>query len=103
MRMVSGGMLAAGIVMVVGSIAVNAASGTVYLAVIALAPLALILGTAGLISPDVVRAVGKYGGHLSWHYKAIGYSLLGLYFLVLVLLMFGLFLAGFQPDRPGMH
>ena len=101
MRMVSGGMLAAGIVMVVASIAMNAANGSVYLAVIGLAPLALILGTAGLISPNVVRAVGKYGGHLSWHYKAVGYGLLGLYFVVLILLMVGLFAAGFQPDRPG--
>jgi len=103
MRMISGGMLAAGIIMVVASIAMNAANGTVYLAVIGLAPLALILGTAGLICPDVVRAVGKYGGHLSWHYKAIGYGLMGLYFVVLILLMVGLFMAGFQPDRPGMR
>ena len=103
MRLVSGGMLAAGIVMIVGTLAVNAATGTVYLAVIALAPLALILGTAGLISPNVVRAVGKYGGHLSWHYKAVGYGVLGLYFVVLILLMVALFLAGFQPDRPGLR
>ena len=78
-------------------------NGTVYLAVIGLAPLALILGTAGLISPNVVRACGKYGGHLSWHYKAIGYGLMGLYLVVLILLMVGLFMAGFQPDRPGMR
>ena len=103
MRLVSGAMLAVGILLVVASLAINAATGTVYLAVIGLAPLALILGTAGLISPNVVRAVGKYGGHLSWHYKAAGYGLLGLYFVVLVLLMIGLFLAGFQPDRPGLR
>jgi predicted Zn finger-like uncharacterized protein len=101
MRMISGGMLAAGIIMVVGSIAMNAANQGVYLAVIGLAPLALILGTAGLICPNVVRAVGKYGGHLSWHYNAIGYGLLGLYFVILILLMVGLFMAGFRPDRPG--
>lgn len=103
MRLVSGGMLAAGILMVVATLVMNAKTGTVYLAIIALAPLALILGTAGLISPNVVRAVGKYGGHLSWHYKAIGYGLLGLYFVILILLMIGLFLAGFQPDRPGLR
>jgi predicted Zn finger-like uncharacterized protein len=103
MRLVSGAMLAAGIIMAVASLAMNAAGGGIYLAVVGLAPLALILGTAGLISPNVVRAVGKYGGHLSWHYKAIGYAVLGLYFVVLILLMVGLFLAGFQPDRPGMR
>ena len=101
MRMVSGGMLAAGIIMVVGSIAMNAANQGVYLAIIALAPLALILGIAGLISPNVVRACGKYGGHLPWQYKAIGYGLMGLYLVILILLMIGLFMAGFQPDRPG--
>jgi predicted Zn finger-like uncharacterized protein len=101
MRMVSGGMLAAGLIMVVGSIAMTAANQGVYLAVIGLAPLALILGTAGLISPNVVRACGKYGGHLPWQYKAIGYGLFGLYFVILILLMVGLFMAGFRPDRPG--
>jgi predicted Zn finger-like uncharacterized protein len=99
MRVISGAMLAAGLVMVVATLATE----TVYLAIIALAPLALILGTAGLISPNVVRAVGKYGGHLSWHYKAVGYALMGLYLVVLILLLVGLFLAGFQPDRPGLR
>lgn len=103
MRLVCGAMLAAGLVMIVASLAMNAATGTVYLAVIGLAPLALILGTAGLVSPNVVRAVGKYGGHLSWHYKAVGYGLLGLYFAILILLLVGLMLAGFQPDRPGLR
>jgi hypothetical protein len=61
----------------------------------------LILGVAGLISPNVVRAVGKYGGHLPWQYKAVGWALMGLYFVILILLMVALFAAGFQPDRPG--
>jgi predicted Zn finger-like uncharacterized protein len=101
MRLISGAMLALGLVMTVGSLALNAANGTVYLAVIGLAPLCLILGIAGLISPNVVRACGKYGGHLPWQYKAIGYGLMGLYLVILILLMIGLFMAGFQPDRPG--
>lgn len=103
MRLASGAMLGLGIVIVVGSIALLAATDTVYLFVVALAPLCVILGIAGLISPNVVRAVGKYGGHLSWHYKAIGYALLGLYFVILILMLIAFFALGFQPDRPGMR
>ena len=76
-------------------------AGTAFVAVVGLTPLALILGTAGLISPNVVRALGKYGGHLPWHYKAIGYCLVGLYCVVFALLMIGLHLAGFEQERPG--
>jgi hypothetical protein len=101
MRIVSGAMLAGGIVLIVGSMAMYATTGSFYLVAVALAPLALLLGTAGLISPNVVRAVGKYGGHLSWHYKAVGYGVLGLYFVILILLIVGLMLSGFEPDRPG--
>ena len=39
--------------------------GTALVVALALAPLSLILGIAGVISPDVVRAAGKYGGALS--------------------------------------
>jgi hypothetical protein len=101
MRIVCGAMLAGGIVLIGGSLAMFAATGSFYIAVVALAPLALILGVAGLISPNVIRAVGKYGGHLSWHYKAIGYGVLGLYFVILILLLAGLLFSGFEPDRPG--
>lgn len=94
-------MLALGIAITVGSVALEAAQGTVYLGILILAPLMLVLGVAGLISPDVVRAVGKYGGHLPWHYKAIGWSVMALSFVLMILLMIGLFAAGFRPDRPG--
>ncbi len=101
MRLVSGGMLALGLLVSIGSLAMEAAGGGIYLFAVALAPLMLILGVAGLISPNVVRAVGKYGGHLPWKYKAIGWALGGVYVVILILLMVGLFLAGFEPDRPG--
>jgi predicted Zn finger-like uncharacterized protein len=101
MRLGSGGMLALGLVISIGSLVLQASTGTVYVFAVAMAPLMLILGIAGLISPNVVRAVGKYGGHLPWQYKAIGWGLMGLYFVILVLLMVGLFVAGFEPERPG--
>jgi predicted Zn finger-like uncharacterized protein len=103
MRLVCGGMVLAGIVLAVVSWAMQAATGTVYLAVIMLVPLSLVLGIAGLISPNVVRSVGKYGGHLPWHFKAIGYGVLVLAILLMIILMLGLFNAGFQPDRPGQR
>src|SRR4029453_7074741 len=89
MRLVCCGMLALGIAIMVGSVALEAAQGTVYLGILILAPLMLVLGIAGLISPDVVRACGKYGGHLPWHYKAIGWSVMALCFLLMILLMIG--------------
>jgi predicted Zn finger-like uncharacterized protein len=101
MRLACCGMLALGIAIIVGSLALEATQGTVYLGILILAPLMLVLGVAGLISPNVVRAVGKYGGHLPWHYKAIGWGVMALCFLLMILLMIGLFAAGFQPDRPG--
>ncbi len=100
MRLLSGAVLAAGILMSVAGVAMFLA-GTAFVALVGLTPLALILGTTGLISPNVVRALGKYGGHLPWHYKAIGYCLVGLYCVVFALLMIGLHFAGFEADRPG--
>ena len=103
MRLICGGMLAAGLIMLLITAVTLSADGSVYIAIVALAPLAILLGIAGLISPNVVRACGKYGGHLPWKYKAVGYALMGLYFVILVLLLIGFFAAGFQPDRPGMR
>jgi hypothetical protein len=103
MRMVCGGMLAFGLLMLAITAGMLANDGSIYVALVALAPLAILLGIAGLISPNVVRAVGKYGGHLSWQYKAAGYGVLGLYFVILVLILIGMFAIGFQPDRPGMR
>jgi hypothetical protein len=103
MRMVCGGMLAGGLLMVAITVGMLAHDGSVYVALVALAPLAILLGIAGLISPNVVRAVGKYGGHLSWQYKAAGYAVLGVYFVILVVILIAMFTVGFQPDRPGLR
>jgi predicted Zn finger-like uncharacterized protein len=97
MRLVSGGMLGLGVVLAVGSVMMHATTGSVYLMAVALIPLAVVLGIAGLISPNVVRACGKYGGHLPWQYKAVGWGLMGLSFVLMALLMIAMFNAGFKP------
>lgn len=100
MRLVSAAMLGLGLILTIGSAILHANTGTVYLAAVALIPLTLVLGIAGLISPNVVRACGKYGGHLPWTYKAAGWGLIGLSFVLMIALGFALFSAGFQPDQP---
>ena len=101
MRLVCCGMLTLAMVISVGSLAMEAAQGTVFLGIVVLVPLMLVLGATGLISPNVVRAIGKYGGHLPRHYKTIGWGVMGLSFLLMILLTICLFFAGFRPDRPG--
>ncbi len=101
MRLASGVMLGVGVFLVLASVAMFAATGSFYLIVLGLAPLAILIGIAGLISPNVVRAIGKYGGHLSWHYKALGWGMIGLAFLIMILLMIGLFAIGIGPAGPG--
>jgi predicted Zn finger-like uncharacterized protein len=101
MRLAAGAMLALGLVLAAGSVALLAATGTLYLIVLGLIPLCLVLGTAGLISPNTLRAMGKYGGHLPGHYKLIGWGLMGLTLLIMAVLMVAMFMAGFEPDRPG--
>jgi hypothetical protein len=60
-----------------------------------------VLGIAGLISPNTLRAMGKYGGHLPGHYKLIGWGLMGLTLLIMAVLAVAMFMSGFEPDRPG--
>lgn len=101
MRLVCCGMLVFGAVVSIGSLMLHANTVTVYLAAVGLVPLMLVLGIAGLISPNIVRAAGKYGGHLPLQYKVAGYAVLGLSFLLIIGLLIGFFMAGFEPDRPG--
>jgi predicted Zn finger-like uncharacterized protein len=101
MRLAAGAMLGLGLVLAAGSVAMLAATGTLYLIVLGLIPLCLVLGIAGLISPNTLRAMGKYGGHLPGHYKMIGWGLMGLALLIMAALMAAMFMAGFEPDRPG--
>ena len=97
MRLVCAGMIGLGLVLAIGSAILHANTGTVYLMAIVLIPLTLVLGIAGLISPNVVRACGKYGGHLPWQYKAIGWGVMGLTLVLMALLLGVLFSAGFKP------
>lgn len=101
MRLVCCGMLVLAAILAIASLALHASTGTVYLAVIVFLPLMLVLGIAGLISPNVVRAVGKYGGHLPLHYKAMGWGVMGIAFVLMALGPIAMFFAGFEPDRPG--
>jgi len=97
MRMLSAGMTVLGLVLLVGTFVMDRSQGMIYLAPLALAPLSLILGITGVISPNVVRAAGKYGGHLSWHYKAVAWGLMGLYLVVTLLLLGWALSGGYRP------
>jgi predicted Zn finger-like uncharacterized protein len=94
MRLVCAGMIGMGLFLAIGSVIMHNINGTIYLAVIVLIPLMLVLGPAGLISPNVVRACGKYGGHLPWQYKAAGWGVMGLSFVLMILLGIGLLAPG---------
>lgn len=101
MRLLSAGMIGFGLVLAIGSAILHANTGTVYLAAIAFIPMMLVLGIAGLISPDVVRACGKYGGHLPWPYKVAGWGLIGLSMVLMAAIALGMAVAGYQLDTPG--
>ena len=101
MRLVCCGMLAMGLLLSVVSFFLEGATGTIYVAVLLLVPLTLVVGISGLVSPNVVRAMGKYGGHLPSHYKLIGWGLMGVAFLLMLVVSFGVFALGFRPERPG--
>jgi hypothetical protein len=100
MRLACCGMLALVLLVFLGSLVLEAAQGIVFLGIVVLVPLMLVLGVTGLISPDVVRAVGKYGGHLPWRYKAIGWGVMSVAFLLMILVPICFFVAGFRPDTP---
>ena len=97
MRMASAGLTLLGLVMLVATFVMDQSQGMIYLMPLAIAPLSLILGIAGMISPNVVRAAGKYGGHLSWHYKAVAWSLMGLCLVVTLLLLGWVLSSGYRP------
>jgi len=72
---------------------------SVFLYPIFLVPLLLLLGIAGLIDPNVVRAIGKYGKHLPLTYKLIGWSLMGVWIVIMILLVIVMVNLGFKPGR----
>ncbi|MDA1050957.1 MAG: hypothetical protein O3C40_10820 [Planctomycetota bacterium] len=100
MRLAACGSLAFGIVLIVGSLVLQAVTGSVFMIVLGLVPLMFVLGITGLISPDVVRAIGQYGGHLPSYYKIIGRGLLGSSILLIFPIMIGLYVAGYRTDTP---
>jgi predicted Zn finger-like uncharacterized protein len=100
MRLGACGALALALLLVVGSLILNAATGSVYLFVTGLVPLLLVLGITVLISPDVIRACGQYGKHLPGHYKWIGRGLLGFSILLMFPLMILLYRAGYRTNVP---
>jgi len=91
-----GGFLGGGLVLLAISAATNAARGMVYLTPLLLAPLLIVWGIAGLIAPNVIRGAGKFGGHLPWHYKAIFYGLMGVWFLIVIVMLVGLAASGYR-------
>jgi len=95
MRLISGGMAVAGCFLLAVNFFMDRTQGAVYIVALLLAPLALIMGVAGMISPNIVRAAGKFGAHLPWHYKAIGAGLMVLYLIVLGLIALGLYSSGY--------
>lgn len=99
MRLISGGSLLLGILLLGMNLASNSLQGAVYLAPLLLAPLMLLLGITGLISPNVVRAGGKFGGHLPWQYKAVFYGLMGIWIVIAIVIAIGLAAGGFRPER----
>jgi hypothetical protein len=101
MRLAAGAMLGLGVILGGGSLAMLAATGSIYIIVLGLVPMCFVLGIAGLISPNTLRAMGKYGGHLPGHYKLIGWGLMGLSLLLMGVLAALIFMSGFEPDRPG--
>lgn len=97
MRIASAFMIVMGLILFVANLVMDQTQGAIYIAPLLLAPIALILGIAGVINPNVVRAAGKYGGHLPWQYKAIGLALVGLSLLVTLALVIGVVASGYRP------
>jgi predicted Zn finger-like uncharacterized protein len=97
MRLGSVAMVALGLFLFGINFVMDKTQGAIYLAPLFLAPLALILGIAGVINPNVVRAAGKYGGHLPWQYKAIGIGLVCLSLVITGLLVVMVIGGGYRP------
>jgi hypothetical protein len=73
--------------------------GSVFLYPLLLAPLLVLVGIAGLIDPNVCRALGKYGTHLPFTYKLIACGLMGIWFVIVIILVIVMVNMGFKPGR----
>lgn len=69
MRLISVGLFFAGLLLLVVNHITSVMNSEVYLAALGLGPIALMLGLAGVISPNILRSAGKYGKHLPLRYK----------------------------------
>ena len=70
---------------------------SVFLWPLFIAPLLILIGIAGLIDPNVCRALGKYGTHLPMHYKLIAWSLMGVWLVIVAILVVVMVNMGFRP------
>ena len=73
--------------------------GSVFLYPVFLVPLLVLVGIAGLIDPNICRALGKYGTHLPFTYKLIAYGLVGVWFVIMIILAIVMVQMGFRPGR----
>ncbi|HUE73482.1 MAG TPA: hypothetical protein VMP01_21570 [Pirellulaceae bacterium] len=96
-----GSLAAIGIALLLGGICVGSYvfDGSVFLYPLLLAPLLVLIGIAGLIDPNVCRALGKYGKHLPFTYKLIAGSLMAVWFVIVIILVIVMVNLGFKPGR----
>lgn len=71
LRLLSGALFGGGLLMLGANHAQSVMSNEVYPAALVLGPIVVMLGLAGLISPNLLRSAGKHGKHLPLHYKLI--------------------------------
>jgi predicted Zn finger-like uncharacterized protein len=100
LRLAACGALGFALVLILISVAMVAFTGSVFMVLLALVPLCLFLGFTGLISPNVIRAMGQYGSHLPTHYKFIGWGLMSFSIILMFPMMIVLYIAGFRTDTP---
>ena len=99
MRWGSAGSLALGVALAGLCLLTHMLGDGIYLWPLFIAPLLVLLGIAGLIDPNITRAVGKYGKHLPLHYKLIAWGLMAVWGLIVILLVIVMVNLGFRMGR----
>ena len=87
-RLASAGVFAVGVIAMGLNHLLYHVDGSVYLFLLFLGPPMACLGLGGLIEPKIAFSAGKYGTHLSWHYKLIAAGLLAIGVVVAIALAF---------------
>lgn len=85
-RPVAMGMTAAAALGLLANHFMADSQNSVSLMILALAPIALLLGIGGIVEPKVIWSLGKYGTHLPFKYKLVG-GVLGVLGLVVSLVL----------------